>query len=230
MNIDLLKYVSDRIHDEGGKGKEPGPVITISREYGCPAKIIAGRLAEELTRKLFVKGREGKWRFITKEIMAESAKALEIEPEKIKYVFQYEQKGMVDEIISAQFNKYYKSERKILNTVAKVIRNMASEGNVIIVGRGGVAITHDIPKSLHILLEAPIDWRSLRVAENYKLSFEEARKTAIEVDKKRKEFREYFQGKDTDYTRFDLTINCMAFSIEEIVHIILKVAEIRKLI
>jgi cytidylate kinase len=107
---------------------------------------------------------------------------------------------------------------------------MASEGNVIIVGRGGVAITHDIPKSLHILLEAPIDWRSLRVAENYKLSFEEARKSAIEVDKKRKEFREYFQGKDTDYTRFDLTINCMAFSIEEIVHIILKVAEIRKLI
>ncbi|HLO59363.1 MAG TPA: cytidylate kinase-like family protein [Bacteroidales bacterium] len=230
MNIDLLKYVSDRLHDEGGKGKEPGPVITISREYGCPAKIIAGRLAEELTRKLFVKGREGKWRFITKEIMAESAKALEIEPEKIRHVFQYEQKGMVDEIISAQFNKYYKSERKILNTVAKVIRNMAGEGNVIIVGRGGVAITHDIPRSLHILLEAPLDWRALRVAENYKLTFEEAKKSALEVDKKRKEFREYFQGKDTDYTRFDLSINCMAFSIEEIVHIILKVAEIRKLV
>jgi cytidylate kinase len=230
MHIDLLKYVSERIHDEGGNGKEAGPVITISREYGCPAKIIAGRLAEELTRKLFVKGKETKWRYITKEIMAESAKALEIDPEKIKYVFQYEQKSMVEDIISAQFNKYYKSERKIRNTVAKVIRNMANEGNVIIVGRGGVAITHDISRSLHILLEAPMEWRTVRIAENFKISLEEARKAAIDVDKKRKEFREYFQGKDTDYTRFDLTINCMAFSIEEIVHIILKVAEIRKLV
>jgi cytidylate kinase len=230
MHIDLLKYVSDRINEEGGKGKEAGPVITISREYGCPAKIIAGRLAEELSRKLFAKGRDTKWKYVTKEIMAESAKALEIDPEKIKYVFQYEQKSMVDDIISAQFNKYYKSERKIRNTIAKVIRNMAAEGNVIIVGRGGVAITHDISRSLHVMLEAPMEWRTVRIAENFKISQDEARKSAIEVDIKRREFREYFQGKDTDYTRFDLTINCMTFSIEEIVHIILRVAEIRKLV
>lgn len=230
MHIDLLKYVSDRIHEEGGKGKETGPVITISREYGCPAKIIAGRLAEELSRKLFAKGKDSKWKYVTKEIMAESAKALEIDPEKIKYVFQYEQKSMVDDIISAQFNKYYKSERKIRNTVAKVIRNMAAEGNVIIVGRGGVAITHDISRSLHVMLEAPLEWRTVRISENFKISPEEAKKAAIDVDKKRKEFREYFQGKDSDYTRFDLTVNCMSFSIEEIVHIILRVAEIRKLV
>jgi cytidylate kinase len=230
MHIDLLKYVSDRIQEEGGRGKESGPVITISREYGCPAKIIAGRLAEELSRKLFVKGKDAKWKFVTKEIMAESAKALEIEPEKIKYVFDYQQKGLVDDIISASFSKYYKSEKKILNTVAKVIRNMAADGNVIIVGRGGVAITHDIARSLHIMLEAPLEWRTVRIAENFKISEEEARKAAIDVDKKRKEFREYFQGKESDYTRFDLTINCMSFSIEEIVHIILKVAEIRKFV
>jgi cytidylate kinase len=221
MHLDLLKYVSDRIHEESGHGPEAGPVITISREYGCPSKIIAGKLAEELTRKLFVKG---------KEIMAESARVLEIEPEKIKYVFDYEQKSMVERIISAQFNKYYKSERKIRNTIAKVIRNMAVEGNVIIVGRGGVAITHDIAKSLHVMLEAPLEWRAVRIAEIYNISQEEAKKSANDVDKKRKEFREYFQGKNSDYTRFDLKINCMSFSIEEIVHIIQKVAEIRKLI
>jgi cytidylate kinase len=147
----------------------------------------------------------------------------------IKYVFNYEQKSMIDDIISAQFHKYYKSERKIRNTIAKVIRNMAHEGNVIIVGRGGVALTHDIPKSLHIMLEAPLEWRTLRVAENYHISQEEARKTAMDVDKKRKEFREYFQGKESDYTWFDIKINCMAFTIEEIVHIILKAAEIKKL-
>ena len=230
MHIDLMKYMSDRIHEEGGRGREPGPVITISREYGCPSKIIAGRLSEELSRKMYVKGKETRWKYVTKEIMAESARALEVEPEKIKYIFEYEQKSLMDNIVSAQFNKYYKSDKMIRNTVAKVIRNMAYEGHVIIVGRGGVAITHDIPLSLHIMLEAPIEWRILRIAENNKISPEEAKKAAIEIDKKRKEFREYFQGKETDYTWFDLTFNCMTFSIEEIVHIILKAAEIRKLV
>ena len=51
-----------------------------------------------------------------------------------------------------------------------------------------------------------------------------------DTDKKRKQFREYFEGKNTDYTQFDLTLNCMTLSIEEIVKIILKTAEIRKLI
>jgi cytidylate kinase len=229
MHIDLLKYVSERINKEGGD-KEAGPVITISREYGCPAKIIAGRLAEELSRKLSAKGKNIKWKFVTKEIMAESAKALEVDPEKIKYVFEYQQKSMVDDIISAQLNKYYKSERKIRNTIGKVIRNMAADGNVIIVGRGGVAITRDIARSLHVLLEAPIEWRTVRIAENYNISQEEAKKTARDIDRKRKEFREYFQGKDSDYTSFDLTINCMSFSIEEIMHIILRTAEIRKFV
>jgi cytidylate kinase len=230
MHIDILKYMSERIHSESGPFKEAGPVITISREYGCPSKLIACKLAEELTRKLVVKGKEAKWKYVTKEIMLESARALEVDPDKIKYVFDYQQKSMLDDILSAQFNKYYKSERKIRNTVGKVIRNMAQEGHVIIVGRGGVAITHDIARSLHVMLEAPMDWRVLRVAENYHISHNEARKTAIEIDKKRKEFREYFQGKGTDYTRFDLTFNCMGFNIDEIVQIIVKAAEIRKLV
>jgi cytidylate kinase len=230
MQIDISKYVTDRFYEDCNHSGEQGPVITLSREYGCPSKIIAARLADELSRKLYVKGKDTRWRYITKEIMSESAKALEVDPEKIKYVFQYESKGMIDDIIAAQFSKYYKSERKIRNTIAKVIRNMACEGNVIIVGRGGVAITHDIAKSLHVMLEAPLEWRALRVAENYKISIEEARKSAIDIDKKRKEFREYFQGKNSDYTRFDITFNCMSFTIDEIVHIILKTAEIRKLI
>jgi cytidylate kinase len=230
MNIDLLKYLSDRIQEECGHMKEPGPVITLSREYGCPSKIIASKLADELTRKMFVKGKDIKWKYVTKEIMAESARELEVDPEKIKYVFQYEQKGMLDDILAAQTNKYYKSDRKIKNTIAKVIRNMACEGHVIIVGRGGGAITRDISKSLHLMLEAPIEWRALRISENYNMSIEEAKKAAIEVDRKRKEFRNYFEGKDTDYTCFDVTFNCMTLSIDEIVQIIMKTSEIRKLI
>lgn len=230
MNIDLEKYLSDRIQKECGKMKDPGPVITLAREYGCPAKTLARQLTDELTKKMHVKGMDVSWRYITKEIMAESARELEVDPAKIKYVFDYKQKGMIDEILSAQLTKYYKSDQKIRNTIARVIRNIACEGNVVIVGRGGVSITHDIPKSLHIMLEAPLEWRALRISEKYGMPMEQARKECADIDKKRQQFREFFEGKNTDYTRYDLTMNSMTLSIEDMVKIIIKAVEVKKLI
>jgi len=230
MKVDLLKYMSDRLQKDCAKVKEPGPVITISREYGCPAKRISQKLTEELTRKMFVKGKDIEWKYITKEIMSESAKELELDPAKIQYVFQYEQKSLLDDILTAHSTKYYKSDRRIRNTIAKVIRNISSEGNTIIVGRGGVAIAHDIPKSLHINLEAPLEWRALRTSAKFDLSIEDAEQYALDIDRKRKQFREFFEGKNTDYTRFDIIFNCMTLSIDEIVSIIIRAAEIRKLI
>ncbi|MBN2274530.1 MAG: cytidylate kinase-like family protein [Bacteroidales bacterium] len=230
MNIDLVKYLSERMHDEYHELKDPGPVVTISREYGCAAKAIAKRLTEELTKKMMVKGVEMSWHYITKEIMAESARELELDPSKIRYVFQYEQKGIIDEVLSAQFTKYYKSDRKIRSTIARVIRNIACEGYVVIVGRGGVSIAHDILKSLHVMLEAPLEWRSLRISEKFNMTQEEARLECLDIDKKRQQFRDSFQGKNTDYTWYDLTLNCMTLSVDEIVKIIIKAVEVKKLL
>ena len=231
MEVDLIKYMSNRLQEECGNKGQPGPVITISRLYGCPAKKIAQLLTEQLTEKMIVKGyKKIQWKMITKEIMSESARELELDPSKIKYVFDYEQKSIIDDIFSAHLSKYYKSDRRIRNTVGRVIRNIACEGHAVIVGRGGVAITRDIPQSLHVYLEAPLEWRVLRASEKHSVSIEEAEKLTKDTDKKRKQFREYFEGKNTDYTQFDITLNCMTLSIEEIVKIILKTAEIRKLI
>jgi cytidylate kinase len=231
MKVDLQKYMADRFLDESGKAKSPGPVITISRQYGCPAKKIAKSLVDQINEKMIIKGlKKIQWRMITKEIFSESAKELEVDPSRIKYVFDYEQKGAIDELVSAHFSKYYKSDRQIRNTIGKVIRNIGCEGNVVIVGRGGVAITRDIAQSLHINLEAPLQWRVLRTSEKLNLKLEEAEKYALSIDKKRKQFRDYFEGKSTDYTSFDITFNCMTLSVEEIVKIIIKTAEIRNFI
>lgn len=231
MIVDLLKYMSERLTKESTRGKETGPVITISRQHGCPAKTIAKCLSEELTNKNIARGiKNSNWRYVTKEIISESARELQLDPSKIKYVFEYEQKGIIDDILSAQSSKYYKSDKKIRNTVGRVIRNMANEGNIVIVGRGGVAITRDIPRSLHIHLEAPLEWRIIRTSEKYCVSLEEAEKLTLDVDKKRKQFREYFGGKNSDYLWFDITFNCMSLSVDEIVKIIVKAVEARKLI
>lgn len=231
MKIDLIKYMSDRLHEKLAKTKEPGPVITISRLYGCPAKMVAKGLIKKLTEKMIVKGHnEIKWKMVTKEILEESAKELEVDPSKIKYVFDYETKGPIEDLLSSHLTKYYKSDRMIRNTIGKVIRNIADEGYAVIVGRGGISITRDIPKSLHINLEAPLEWCILRTMEKHDLTYEEARNFALSLDKKRKQFRDFFEGKNTDYTSFDITINCMTLSVDEIISLIIKAIELRHFI
>lgn len=231
MEVDLIKYMSNRLTEESAHKEKPGPVITISRLYGCPAKKVARKLIEALSEKMAVKGYQNvNWKLVTKEIMSESARELNMDPAHIKYVFDYEQKGLMDDIFSAHLSKYYKSDRKIRNTVGRVIRNIACEGHAVIVGRGGVAITRDIPLSFHINLEAPLEWRVLRISEKHNMSFEEAEKFALDVDRKRQQFREYFEGKNTDYTQFDLTFNTMTLSVDEIVRIIVRAVEVRNLI
>ncbi len=230
MKIDLSKYLEDWYKEDPAKNIFPGPVITISRELGCPAKLLACQLAERLNKVKSKKAKDQPWRWISKEILDESAKHLNVDCDQIEHVFDYKNRGVLEDILFAQSKDFYKSDLKIRTTIAKVIRNFANQGNAIIVGRGGVAITRDIPLSLHIMLEAPLEWRAVRTATKREITIDKARTYAQSIDKKRMQFRDYYQGKGNDYTRFDLKINCMTFSLEEIVEVIIGAVESRNMI
>jgi len=230
MKVDLSKYLDDWYKEDPARNIFPGPVVTISRELGCPAKRIASCLSEKLNTMKKGKSKDHPWRWISKEIMLESARELQVDSSQIKHVFDYKSRGILEELLLAQSKDYYKSDLKIRTTIAKVIRKFANDGNAIIVGRGGVAITRDIPKSLHIFLEAPLEWRALRVAEKQNSSIEQARIYAQNIDKKRSHFRDYFLGKGNDYTRFDIKLNCMTLDDNEIIDIIIGALKTRSMI
>ncbi len=230
MKIDLSKYLDDWYKEDPAKQLYPGPVVTISREVGCPAKIIAAVLTDELNKLKKNQAKSHSWRWISKEIMIESAKELQVDSSQIQHIFDYKSRGVLEDLLLSQSKDYYKSDLKIRTTIAKVIRRFANEGNAIIVGRGGVAITRDIPKSLHLFLEAPLEWRCLRVAEKHELTIDQARNYAQNIDKKRSHFRDYFQGKGNDYTRFDIKLNCMTLENKEIVDIIIGALKTRSMI
>ena len=220
MKIDLSKYLDDWYKEDPAKNIFPGPVITLSREVGCPAKKIASLLTERLNQEKRAKAKDHPWRWISKEIMMESAKELNVDSSQIQHIFEYKSRGVLEDLLLAQSKDYYKSDLKIRTTIAKVIRKFANEGNAVIVGRGGVAITRDIPKSLHVFLEAPLEWRAMKVADKYDFSIDQARNYTQSIDKKRSHFRNFFQGKGNDYTRFDLKLNCMTLEHDEIIDII----------
>jgi len=230
MKVDLSKYLNEWYKEDPARNIYPGPVVTISREVGCPAKRLASCLTERLNTIRSTRAKDHPWRWISKEIMVESARELKVDSSQIQHVFDYKTRGVLEDLLLAQSKDYYKSDLKIRTTIAKVIRKFANEGNAIIVGRGGVAITRDIPKSLHLFLEAPQEWRAIRVAEKHKFSIEQARSYAQSIDKKRAHFRDYYQGKGNDYTRFDLKLNCMTLEFDEMQDIIIGALKTRSMI
>ena len=230
MKIDISKYLKDRYEESVLRQSFPGPVVTISRELGCPAKRIAQKITDTLNNSQEKFAKNLPWRWISKEIMEESAKELNVDLAEIQYVFDYKQHGVLEDLLLSHSRRFYKTDRKIRNTIAKVIRNIADEGNAIIVGRGGVALTRDIPRSLHVHLEAPLEWRALRTSEKHGINLDDARKCCIDIDRRRQMFRDYFEGKGNDYTRFDLKFNCMTVGPQEIVEIIIASMKARKLI
>lgn len=230
----LFDYLNKRLHEPKGTeprfDKEPGPVVTISRECGCSGRNLSLRLAEELNIWNKDHGINKEWKFISKEILEKAARELDVSPADISYVFQYEERNLLGDIFASYASKYYKSEKQIRKTIGDVIRSSAGEGNVIILGRAGVVLTRDIPKSIHIGLEAPLEWRTIMVSERYNISLSEAKKFAIEMDKKRERFRNAFEGRNTDYTRFDVVFNRMTLTEDEIVHSIVRLMEEKKII
>lgn len=231
MENRLFEYMNKRI---GGNFipsniiKEVGPVITISRQTGCGARGIAWEICEELN-KPSVKT-DGKWKYISREILQESAEQLNLDPEALKNVIDDKNRGIMDQIVGALSTHSHKSDQKIMKTVQDVIRQFANNGNVIIIGRGGASICHDIKQSLHIKLVAPEAWRIAEIAR--RLDFSKA--YAIEYVKKRDVERELLitklLGKKPDSSAYDVELNRSRFTEKELADAIIQIALIKGLI
>ena len=224
------KYFNEMLRDQKTRIAETGPYVSISRDFGCMANVIAQKLSSELTLRNKQKGVKRDWKWINKVILEEAARALELSPAKIEYVFQSQKKTVMDEIVSAMSARYYKSDKKIRKTIIEVIRSIVISGNVIIVGRGGVAFKKDNSQSLHIKLIAPIEWRIDRISKNYQKTRQEALKYILEIDQERKYLIDSFMGFDTDESIFDMVFNRHTMNDDEITSIILQTMERKKLI
>jgi len=226
----FLKYMRERTGRKKSPVKEkvtPGPVITISREYGCPGRRIAQLLANTLSEKNRRLGVEKEWRWISKEIIEESARALKLTPSLIQDLSDYKHNSFFENLALFFSDDYYPGDAKIKNTIAKFIHDEAVQGQVIILGRAGEAITKNIADSFHVKLEAPLEWRIEIVAAEEGLSISEAKRQCQEQDRRRAMFRNYFEKDKPDIDFFDLSFNCKEMSDEEIVEILVIISETR---
>ena len=216
----MLVYLNKRLHEKEAKyqsaNTQNGPVICISREVGCGGVNFARLLAAELDKQYLSK----KWRVISKEILEESARELDMDTNKLRNYLKEGERTMFDDILNAFSEKRFKSDRKISKTLIDLITSFASDGFCIIVGRAGHIITRDIEKSLLIKLTAPLDWRIKQIMEKNNLNLRLAIDFIEKTEKERENFRKHLAGYTMKPDEFDLTINLSRVSVEEAISII----------
>ncbi len=221
----LLEYMNKRAKKEKSEFKNPGPVITISRQFGC----FASKLSKE-SAKILSERSNNEWNYITKEILEDAAKKLDVREQEIAHIFGANEKSFLGDLIVSFSKKKYASDSHIKKTINSVVRKYAEQGNCIIVGRAGCVIANDIPMSIHVRIIAPFDYRVDAVQKMHNLDPDDAYDLAIEIDRKRDLFMKFFKGNKADSEVFDLVLNRSKLSDNEIINLIVKFAELRNFI
>jgi cytidylate kinase len=89
-----------------------------------------------------------------------------------------------------------------------VIRNLAQEGKVVLVGRGSQVLLQDMPQALHVQIIAPFPRRVATLVEREEIEEGEAAAKLRASDKARKDYMRRYHDVDwLDPTLYDLVIN-----------------------
>ena len=218
MHVDLKNYL-----DSKGKSlefkKNPGPVITISRAFGCEATPIARKLISKINHEAIDRF-SLPWKIVSKEIIDHVAHEFKISAHKVKYVMDLNEISVFEHSFNALEKHYGPTKKNIINGIKGIIWLYANRGQSVILGRAGAYITREIPNSLHVRINAPIEWRIQRISEKRQLDELKACELVMAMDKKRKAWIERIAGKNSEKSIYDITFNKSSFDEDYIVEAI----------
>ena len=201
---------------------QTGPVITISRLTGCDGREVAAALVAQLNLRY----NTNKWRWIDKDIIYHAAHELKTDTNRVESYYQGKTLSDMSEMIMA-FSGSFVTDSSVKKAIREVVLSIAREGNAVIIGRGGVAITRDMTNALHIRLVAPLYWRVENVMKKKGMIIEKAEEYVVETDEKRHKMILDFLDKkpqNIDFL-FDSTLNRSSFTIDQLSLLILNMYE-----
>jgi cytidylate kinase len=116
-----------------------------------------------------------KWRWVDKDIIYTIAKELNTETQRVENYYEGIKLSNLSEMIMA-FSGGFVSDLRVKKAIKEVVLSICKEGHIVIVGRGGVSIAHEIKNSLHVRLIAPYNWRVSNVMRKKNMNKEAAEK------------------------------------------------------
>jgi len=199
---------------------EGSVVITISRQFGSGGTHI-GRIVAQASQL----------NYVDQEIIDEVARRLGVDTQQAAR--QVEQtSGTVGHLLEAMqssnpFTLNYSTffganiapvqskEFTYLRLTQKVVLELATQGNAVIVGRGSQFLLHNLPRTLHIYVFAPLPYRIENVMKHFQLNHARAAELIEQRDYEFDTYARHFYGADRHQPSFyHLLINTNLFSFD----------------
>jgi len=184
------------------------PFITIAREPGSGGAPIAKELAKKLGYNL-----------VDQQIIGEVAKSTKKRRAIIKRVDE-KSRSKITDLVHSLLNKDYVDDLKYMTELTKVILTYASQGHVVILGRGSNFIT-PLARGLHVSITAPYSVRVQRAMNYEGFDRATAKQIIADVERDRRRFVKQYLSKDPSKANaYDITINTTHFTVKQACDII----------
>ncbi len=190
-------------------------VITISRQFGAGGRTLGKMIAEKLG-----------YRFLDELIIKEIAKEARVSKDTV-ISLERSAGGTISKMISSLLSrdymerltgegKGYIDEQIYVDILQEVMTKLASEDNVVLMGRGGQYILQDAPNAFHILLVANMTDRIAFMRRFYRLSDRQAEEAVNNGAKRRANLYRRMGKQDYDQPElYHLVINHSKVSLKK---------------
>ncbi len=202
-------------------------LITIARQFGSGGREIGERLAKILDIPL-----------IDKELIKDAASNGELSEEIIKSADESAANSLLytlamgSNILGTTMHFGYKLpiNDKLFILQSDVIKQYASKGSCVIIGRCADYVLRDEPSLFRIFIYGDLDHRKERVKERHpELKSSQVIDIINKTDKRRASYYNFYTGnKWGKFDNYDMAINSSTFGVEETAELI--AASVKKLI
>lgn len=195
------------------------------------AQRLAGAPREEMAQR-FEKGPTGSrlsrslQAFLERSAVAGSAGDPFLGPTGIEVLLSRSVQEAAAPVTSA---KQEMDDKRYLEILTKVTREVAGLANVVIIGGGSQFILSDLPRALRICAVAPLEARARRIMEAEKVDLAGAQKIIKDSDEARRAWiRKFFKGDVDDPHVYDVVVNTALLPIGLVAPILVEVARAKE--
>jgi len=187
-----------------GRDGSPWRAITISRQTGSGAHVVAEELANQL------QSRAAKelppWTVFDRNLV-EKVLADHNLPERMARFLAEDRISEIEDTLDEFFGLHPQSWTLVRQTADTILR-LVELGRVIIIGRGAGIITRNLDYVLHVRLVGSLEKRVEHVREFYQMTEKQARELIHQEDRGRRRYlRKYFHQEIDDPLLYHMVIN-----------------------
>lgn len=191
--------------------------VTISRQAGCGAAMVAEHLAQYLNQHSSQAG--AAWTVFDRELM-DKVLADHNLPKYLAQFLPEDRMSQIEDTMADIFGVHPPTQTVVKQT-AETLLQLAELGNAILIGRAGNIVTAKLPSVLHVRLVASLEDRIERICRDDKKTPVEARRFCLEEEQARARYvKTYFHADTNDALLYHLIINTSRVGCENAARII----------